>query len=298
MIPAYALSKDAEECADQTDDQQQSDAGNGLPVLLLHQEEQAEGQSQRDQLGQDAIQNALDNDGAVAVLDDGSNGGAAVVGSQSTDDEDAQHGSRTGELLRVGSQDVDSLGAQIVRPVHQEEAAYELHDVKDKQEQDGASQRTVDGHVRGDTCGDGNQSEPEDSIADAAQRAHSGDTHGTDGVDVSLLLLQREDDAHDEGDQERVSVEELQVVLHGELQVVLVVCVDLLQTGQDAVQPAGGLHTLVVEGCLQVQGTKHHLVQPTLIQRMRRSQIVVMSCIRCHLRRRLHSQQNQNQQPA
>ena len=87
MIPAYVLSKDAEECADQTDDQQQSDAGNGLPVLLLHQEEQAEGQSQRDQLGQDAIQNALDNDGAVAVLDDGSNGGAAVVGSQSTDDE-------------------------------------------------------------------------------------------------------------------------------------------------------------------------------------------------------------------
>ncbi len=60
---AYVLSKDAEECADQTDDQQQSDAGNGLPVLLLHQEEQAEGQSQRDQLGQDAIQNALDNDG-------------------------------------------------------------------------------------------------------------------------------------------------------------------------------------------------------------------------------------------
>lgn len=55
MIPAYVLSKDAEECADQTDDQQQSDAGNGLPVLLLHQEEQAEGQSQRDQLGQDAI---------------------------------------------------------------------------------------------------------------------------------------------------------------------------------------------------------------------------------------------------
>ena len=51
MIPAYVLSKDAEERADQTDDQQQSDAGNGLPVLLLHQEEQAEGQSQRDQLG-------------------------------------------------------------------------------------------------------------------------------------------------------------------------------------------------------------------------------------------------------
>ena len=79
MIPAYVLSKDAEECADQTDDQQQSDAGNGLPVLLLHQEEQAEGQSQRDQLGQDAIQNALDNDGAVAVLDDGSNGGTKSV---------------------------------------------------------------------------------------------------------------------------------------------------------------------------------------------------------------------------
>ena len=68
MIPAYVLSKDAEECADQTDHQQQSDAGNGLPVLLLHQEEQAEGQSQRNQLGQNAIQNALDNDGAVAVL--------------------------------------------------------------------------------------------------------------------------------------------------------------------------------------------------------------------------------------
>ena len=95
-----------------------------------------------------------------------------------------------------------------------------------------------------------------------------------------------------------MSVEELQVVLHGELQVFLVVCVDLLQTGQDAVQPAGSLHTLVVERCLQVQGTEHHLIQRSLIQRLRGSQIVVMSCIRCHLRRRLHSQQNQNQQPA
>ena len=209
MIPAYVLSKDAEECADQTDDQQQSDAGNGLPVLLLHQEEQAEGQSQRNQLGQNAIQNALDNDGAVAVLDDGSNGGAAVVGSQSTDDEDAQHGSCTGELLSVGSQDVDSLGAQVVRPVHQEEAACELHDVKDQQEHDRTSKRTVDGHVRCDTCGDRNQSEPEDCVADTAQRTHSGNTHGTNGFDVSLLLLQREDDAHNEGNEEGVSIEEL-----------------------------------------------------------------------------------------
>lgn len=95
-----------------------------------------------------------------------------------------------------------------------------------------------------------------------------------------------------------MSIEELKVMLHGELQVFLVIAVDLFQTGQDAVQPAGSLHTLVVERCLQVQGTKHHLVQRSLIQRLRGSQIVVMSCIRCHLRRRLHSQQNQNQQPA
>ena len=46
----------------------------------------------------------------MCIRDSGSNGGAAVVGSQSTDDEDAQHGSCTGELLSVGSQDVDSLG--------------------------------------------------------------------------------------------------------------------------------------------------------------------------------------------
>lgn len=170
MIPAYALSKDAEECADQTDDQQQSDAGNGLPALLLHQEEQTEGQSQRNQLGQNAVQNALDNDGAVAVLDDGSDGGSAVVGGQSTNDEDAQHGSCTSELLSVCSQDVDCLSTQIVRPVHQEEAASKLHDVEDQQEQDRTSKRSVDGHIRCNTCGNGNQREPEDCVADTAQR--------------------------------------------------------------------------------------------------------------------------------
>lgn len=210
---SFELSEDTKECADQTDHQQQSDAGNGLPVLLLHQEEQAEGQSQRNQLGQNAIQNALDNDGAVAVLDNGSNGGTAVVGGQSTNDEHAQHGSGTSELLSVSSQDVDCLSTQIIRPVHQEEAASKLHDVEDQQEHDRTSKRSVYCHVRCDTCGDRNQSEPEDCVADTAQRTHSSNTHGTNGFDVSLLLLQREDDAHNEGNEEGVSIEELKVIL-------------------------------------------------------------------------------------
>ena len=95
---------------------------------------------------------------------------------------------------------------------------------------DRTSKRSVYCHVRCDTCGDRNQSEPEDCVADTAQRTHSGNTHGTNSFDVSLLLFQREDDAHNEGNEEGVSIEELQVMLHGELQVFLVIAVDLFQT--------------------------------------------------------------------
>ena len=121
--------------------------------------------------------------------------------------------------------------------------------------------------------------------ADAAQGAHSGNTNGTDGADVSLLLLQGQDDTHNEGDQEGVGVEELQVMSHGGLQILGALTVDGQQAGQDAVQPAACLHTLVVEGTLQVQGTPNHLVQSLLVEVGSRGQIGVN--IRCH-RRRLH----------
>ena len=56
-----------------------------------------------------------------------------------------------------------------------------------------------------------------------------------------------------------MGVEELEVVAHRSRKVVLV-GVNLLQTRKDGVEPTGGLHTLVVERCLQEAGAPSHLV--------------------------------------
>jgi hypothetical protein len=79
---------------------------------------------------------------------------------------------------------------------------------------------------------DRHEGHPEDGVADATERAHEGDADGADGGDVNLLLLHGQDDAHGEGDEERVDVEELHVVGHGQREVFLVVRVDLLETGR------------------------------------------------------------------
>ena len=84
-----------------------------------------------------------------------------------------------------------------------------------------------------------------------------------------------------------MGVKELQVVTHGDLQILRVFSVDSQQAGQNAVQPASSLHTFVVERSLQVQGTPNHLVQGLLVEVSSRSQIGISHCIRCH-RRRLH----------
>ena len=91
-----------------------------------------------------------------------------------------------------------------------------------------------------------------------------------------------------------MSVEELQVVAHGSREVVLV-GVDLLQTGDDGVKPASGLHALVVERCLQEAGAPSHLVEGLLVELRSRSEILVVLrdhiLIRCHLRSHLRQKQ-------
>ena len=211
--------------------------------------------------------------------------GATHVDRQGANHEAAHDGGSAGEGLHVGGQGVDGRGAHLVSPVHQAEAASEQSGVEDHEEDERGDDVALDGHVRGDAGRDRHERQPEQGVTDAAQRGGSGNTHGADGLGIDLVLLEGENDTHNEGDQERVRVDEVQVVVHRRREVVLV-GVNLLKTGDHGEQPATGLHGLVVERGLEPVGAPDHAVERLLIDVRRRSEILVLrgddKLIRCH----------------
>ncbi|VXA86927.1 hypothetical protein AERO8C_40014 [Aeromonas veronii] len=241
------------ELADDTEYHRDDDEAQRAPAFA-DQGVHRQGVEQRQEGGHQLVEHIrLQFDDCITGSDLQRGAKTHIGGDQRADHRHTDDGCGMAHLAGIGLDDRNGRHPHAVGVVRQTKTQAEVDHVEQQEEDHG----THDGALQRQICpyaaADGEQGEPEHGIADPAEWCTDGNLGALDAVDVLLGALHRQHDPHHEGDQEGVGVEEAHVPFHGPGEIPLI-GVDLLQCRQQSIEPAGGLHPLIVEGGLQQQG--------------------------------------------